>query len=285
MRRAFPLPPEKPMRPASRSSRTSSAAAHWARRLRTRTPVRSPAPMSRSTRSFATAASCASTCSRRWSRSRLCWRAGFHPRLARAPRVSVVTTTGGGAASVVDRLGLHGIELGPMNDLTMTATHQTYGDTLQHAAGWNRLRRRARCRRLLRPVSSRARGAADPERQTLDEAARRLPHAARRALARAARRRGRRRLSHARSLRRCLRRLLRLARAKRDRATEPELDRAPSPKLLRASLGIPARGAGGGDGPRLCALGALPGGGEGDSTSSTRRKSAAWRSMCAITSS
>src|SRR5262249_57231617 len=30
--------------------------------------------------------------------------------LGRAPRVSVVTTTGGGAASVVDRLGLAGIE-------------------------------------------------------------------------------------------------------------------------------------------------------------------------------
>jgi len=52
-------------------------------------------------------------------------------KLARAPRVSVVTTTGGGAASVVDRLGLHGIELASMNDLTMTATHNSYADTLQ----------------------------------------------------------------------------------------------------------------------------------------------------------
>src|SRR4051812_18055733 len=49
----------------------------------------------------------------------------------RAPRVAVVTTTGGGAASVVDRLGLHGIELASMNDLTMTATQQSYGDMLQ----------------------------------------------------------------------------------------------------------------------------------------------------------
>jgi len=32
------------------------------------------------------------------------------PELARAPRIAVVTTTGGGAATVVDRLGLHGIE-------------------------------------------------------------------------------------------------------------------------------------------------------------------------------
>ena len=51
--------------------------------------------------------------------------------LDRAPRVAVVTTTGGGAASVVDRLGLHGIELASMNDLTMTATQDTYRDTLQ----------------------------------------------------------------------------------------------------------------------------------------------------------
>ena len=51
--------------------------------------------------------------------------------LGRPPRVAVVTTTGGGAASVVDRLGLHGIELASMNDLTMTATQNTYRDTLQ----------------------------------------------------------------------------------------------------------------------------------------------------------
>src|SRR6185312_4548684 len=52
-------------------------------------------------------------------------------RLNRAPRVSVVTTTGGGAASVVDRLGLHGIELGSMNDLTMAATRESYGGMLE----------------------------------------------------------------------------------------------------------------------------------------------------------
>ncbi|HWI37506.1 MAG TPA: acetate--CoA ligase family protein [Burkholderiales bacterium] len=58
--------------------------------------------------------------------------AGRKPlRLNRAPSVAVVTTTGGGAASVVDRLGLHGIELASMNDLTMTATQSTYRDTLQ----------------------------------------------------------------------------------------------------------------------------------------------------------
>ncbi|HEX9433239.1 MAG TPA: CoA-binding protein, partial [Burkholderiales bacterium] len=41
---------------------------------------------------------------------------GRRPRgPAGAPRVAVVTTTGGGAASVVDRLGLHGIELASMH--------------------------------------------------------------------------------------------------------------------------------------------------------------------------
>src|SRR5260221_1117280 len=43
---------------------------------------------------------------------------GRRPRgPAGAPRVAVVTTTGGGAASVVDRLGLDGIELASMHDL------------------------------------------------------------------------------------------------------------------------------------------------------------------------
>ena len=55
------------------------------------------------------------------------------PDLARAPRVSVVTTTGGGAASVVDRLGLAGIETAapgsdsPIVDLTMGKKSATYG--------------------------------------------------------------------------------------------------------------------------------------------------------------
>ena len=61
------------------------------------------------------------------------------PRLAsagRAPRVAVVTTTGGGAASVVDRLGLHGIETvapgrdAPIIDLTMAATTDQYAQVL-----------------------------------------------------------------------------------------------------------------------------------------------------------
>jgi acetate---CoA ligase (ADP-forming) len=51
--------------------------------------------------------------------------------LTRPARIAVVTTTGGGAASVVDRLGLHGIELASMNDLTMTATKDIYRTTLE----------------------------------------------------------------------------------------------------------------------------------------------------------
>jgi len=54
------------------------------------------------------------------------------PDLARAPRVGVVTTTGGGAASVVDRLGTHGIETAspdgrPIIDLTMGKQAAGYG--------------------------------------------------------------------------------------------------------------------------------------------------------------
>ena len=56
--------------------------------------------------------------------------------LSRAPRVAVLTTTGGGAASVVDRLGLAGIETvapgsdAPIIDLTMAGTSSQYAATL-----------------------------------------------------------------------------------------------------------------------------------------------------------
>jgi len=59
------------------------------------------------------------------------------PDLDRKPRIAVVTTTGGGAASVVDRLGLAGIEAvgpapdKPIHDLTMAATPQKYRETLE----------------------------------------------------------------------------------------------------------------------------------------------------------
>ena len=55
---------------------------------------------------------------------------------ARGPRVAVVTNTGGGAASVVDRLGMTGIETvapgseAPIVDLTMGSKGLTYGAVL-----------------------------------------------------------------------------------------------------------------------------------------------------------
>lgn len=63
------------------------------------------------------------------------------PDLARPGRVAVVTTTGGGAATVVDRLGLAAIEaVGPrpdvpIHDLTMTATPRVYQETLEKLLG------------------------------------------------------------------------------------------------------------------------------------------------------
>ena len=54
------------------------------------------------------------------------------PNLRRQARVAVVTTTGGGAAAVVDRLGLAGIELSGMHDLTMAGNAQGYRATLEN---------------------------------------------------------------------------------------------------------------------------------------------------------
>ena len=52
--------------------------------------------------------------------------------LARPGRVAVVTTTGGGAATVVDRLGMRGVELSaPIMDLTMAGTNATYAAALE----------------------------------------------------------------------------------------------------------------------------------------------------------
>ena len=57
------------------------------------------------------------------------------PQLQRAGKVTVVTTTGGGAASVVDRLGMRGVELAaPIMDLTMAASGEGYGEALVKAA-------------------------------------------------------------------------------------------------------------------------------------------------------
>jgi acyl-CoA synthetase (NDP forming) len=62
--------------------------------------------------------------------------------LRRNPRVAVVTTTGGGAATVVDRLGLLGIETvapdgkSPIVDLTMAATPEKYRKVLEELLDW-----------------------------------------------------------------------------------------------------------------------------------------------------
>ena len=93
------------------------------------------------------------------------------PDLGRAGRVAVVTTTGGGAASVVDRLGVLGVETAapgsdsPIVDLTMAATSKQYTEVLDDFACVAAMRRRARGRRLVRAVSSPARGRADPSRE------------------------------------------------------------------------------------------------------------------------
>jgi acyl-CoA synthetase (NDP forming) len=72
------------------------------------------------------------------------------PDLGRPGHVAVVTTTGGGAAAAVDRLGLLGVELASMNDLTMTATRESYGATLE------RLRNSEDCDAVLAVVGSSA---------------------------------------------------------------------------------------------------------------------------------
>ena len=57
------------------------------------------------------------------------------PDLFRPGRVAALTTTGGGAAAALDRLGMRGVELASMHDLTMTATRQGYGATLERLLG------------------------------------------------------------------------------------------------------------------------------------------------------
>ena len=63
--------------------------------------------------------------------------------LSRPPRVAVVTTTGGGAASVVDRLGAFGIETAapgsraPIIDLTMGKRSAGYGAVVNELLAWD----------------------------------------------------------------------------------------------------------------------------------------------------
>ena len=96
------------MPPASRSSPTSSAAPTSARSWPSRTPARSPAPMPPSTPSAAATASRACRCSNRWSTCRPCWSI---VRRATGKRVAVATTTGGGAAMVVDNMAMAGLDI------------------------------------------------------------------------------------------------------------------------------------------------------------------------------
>ena len=72
------------------------------------------------------------------------------PGLGRPGRVAVVSTTGGGAATVVDRLGLRGVELASMHDLTMAATPASYRAML------DRLLRSPECDAVLAVVGSSA---------------------------------------------------------------------------------------------------------------------------------
>jgi acyl-CoA synthetase (NDP forming) len=64
------------------------------------------------------------------------------PESKQKPRIAVITTTGGGAATVVDRLGLSGIETvspdgKPIVDLTMAATPAKYQQVLEELLEWN----------------------------------------------------------------------------------------------------------------------------------------------------
>ena len=144
----------------------------------------------------------------------LCGRSA--PGLSRAARVAVVTTTGGGAASVVDRMGMHGLEtlvpdaslrarlaaLGvhnldsPIVDLTMAATDKVYADVLQT------LLDSPACDAVLAVVGSSAQFhpqlAIEPilRSSITTKASCRVSHAPRRALARAPRGARYRRVSH-----------------------------------------------------------------------------------------
>jgi acyl-CoA synthetase (NDP forming) len=57
------------------------------------------------------------------------------PHLLRPGRVAALTTTGGGAAAALDRLGMRGVELASMHDLTMTATRGSYAAVLERLLG------------------------------------------------------------------------------------------------------------------------------------------------------
>ena len=138
--------------------------------------------------------------------------AGRSPMNLRKGRVTVVTTTGGGAASVVDRLGMRGVELAaPIMDLTMAGKRQRLqpGACPRRANG---LRRGRGLRRLLGAVPSGGRSQTH-YRVCERKATGRVFHAACRAFAGARRGAGNRGVPHAGSVRRRARRIPWLARA------------------------------------------------------------------------
>ena len=182
------------------------------------------------------------------------------PGLARAPRVAVVTTTGGGAASVVDRLGTLGLEaaapdeplraqlsaLGvrvsdsPIVDLTLAGTSQTYEAVLRA------LLDSPACDAVLAAVGSSAmfhpQLAVEPILR-VPRARNRSPRSSRRtpsARSRCSPSAGRAGVPHARGLRRRARRVLRLARAARAAGTSPAVAWPVGP----AAAGRARRGAG-----------------------------------------
>ena len=69
---------------------------------------------------------------------------GKPPNLDRKPRIAALTNTGGGAASVVDRLGEHGFETvapgtdAPIVDLTMGKRNLSYGQALDELLAYPR---------------------------------------------------------------------------------------------------------------------------------------------------
>ena len=188
-----------------------------------------------------------------------------------------MTTTGGGAATVVDRLGLRGVELSaPIMDLTMAGNNATYAAALEKCL-------QSDCDAVLAAVGSSAQFhpevAVEPiVRAQGAEADRGFLHAAGRAFARARRGRRHRGVSHARGLRRCAGCVLRLARAATARGGRARYRCIAGVRALQ-----PARRAGGGLGHRrsagLPAFDSLPRGGEaaGSAQDRPRRRAARYQ--------
>ena len=118
-----------------RSSPTSSAARRSAKQPRARTPARSPASDAALDAYFRDCGIVRVDMLETLLEIAPLLAGRNPPNLDRPGRVTVVTTTGGGAASVVDRLGMRGVELSaPIMDLTMAGKQRDYGAALDEAA-------------------------------------------------------------------------------------------------------------------------------------------------------